>query len=105
MAPGKATFYRIIGEANKGMGLGLSDKVMRDLSGFLSRRLAQAEEVNKKWSNIALVRATCERQMKDLDAELEKLQSDCPHLSVKGMEGECGTVTYHCEACKAEVVE
>ena len=105
MAPGKATILRIIGEANKGMGCGLSEKVMRDLSGYLSRRLAQADEVNKKWSNIALVRATCERQIKELDEELAKLQSECPHLSVKGMEGEAGTVTYHCESCKAEVVE
>jgi hypothetical protein len=95
----------LIVEANKGMALGLSEKTVRDLGGYLSRRLAQADEVNKKWSNIALVRATCERQMKDLDAELEKLQSECPHLAIKGMEGECGTVTYHCESCKAEVVE
>lgn len=105
MAPGKSTFVRLIAEANKAMGCGLPDKVIRDLSGYLSRRLAQADEVNKKWSNIALVRATCERQMKDLAAELEQLQADCPHLSIKGMEGENGTVNYHCESCKAEVVE
>jgi hypothetical protein len=105
MAPGKSTFIRLIAEANKAMGCGLPDKAIADLSGYLSRRLAQADEVNKKWSNIALVRATCERQMRDLDAELEQLRADCPHLSIKGMEGEAGKVHYHCEACKAEMVE
>lgn len=105
MAIGKSSLIRLIAEANQAMGLGLSEKAKRELGGYLSRRLAQAEEVNKKWSNICLVRATHERQIKELDAELEVLQSVCPHLIVKSMEGENNTVTHFCESCKAEVVE
>lgn len=105
MVIGKGSLYRLIAEADKGMGLGLQDKVKRDLAGYLSRRLAQAEDINKKWASIALTRATCERQMGELDRELEKLQSECPHLRVKAMEGENGTTVYFCEDCKAEVVQ
>jgi hypothetical protein len=84
------------------MAMGLREKVKRDLAGYLSRRLAQAEEVNAKWSSIALCRATCEH----LNKEMEDLQKNCPHLVTKGMETEPGgPVQYHCESCKAEVVE
>jgi len=83
-------------------GLGINAIGIAKIAHHLTESLNQEHLIEKKLSNIALVRGTLDRQFKELREEEEKLREECPHLNTVGMETVDG-MEYHCATCKATV--
>jgi hypothetical protein len=99
------TIYKLMCDANEGMGLRAQPEALSHLAKHLAEALDTSRQIKTKRESIILTLKSAKKQVEAFEQELLDLQDVCPHLNSRGYHTAETEVTYHCEDCQKELDE